>query len=128
MPAQPAASHTGTATILFTDLVGSTAQRAHLGDEAAETLRHAHDRLLAEAVAAHHGTVAKSVGDGVMAAFPGAADAVATAVAIQQALDGHNRRAPVPLAVRVGAEAETLGMARELVRFERLEKRLRGEA
>ena len=27
MPAQPAASHTGTATILFTDLVGSTAQR-----------------------------------------------------------------------------------------------------
>jgi hypothetical protein len=31
MPAQPAASHTGTATILFTDLVDSTAQRARLG-------------------------------------------------------------------------------------------------
>ena len=64
MPAQPARSHTGTATILFTDLVGSTAQRAQLGEEAAETLRRAHDRLLGEAVAAHHGTVAKSVGDG----------------------------------------------------------------
>ena len=76
MPAQPAASHTGTATILFTDLVGSTAQRAQLGEEAAEALRRTHDRLLAEAVAAHHGTVAKSVGDGIMATFPGAADAV----------------------------------------------------
>ena len=75
MPAEPAGSYTGTATILFTDLVGSTAQRAHLGEEAAETLRRVHDRLLAEAVAAHHGTVAKSVGDGIMATFPGAAGA-----------------------------------------------------
>jgi len=57
MPAQPAASHTGTATILFTDLVDSTAQRAQLGEEAAERIRQAHDRLLAEAVRAHHGTV-----------------------------------------------------------------------
>ena len=103
MPAQPAASHTGTATILFTDLVGSTAQRAHLGEETAETLRRAHDRLLTDAVAAHHGTVAKSVGDGIMATFPGAAEAVGAAVAIQQAVEAHNRRtAPAPLAVRIG--------------------------
>ena len=103
MPAQPVESHTGTTTILFTDLVGSTAQRAQLGEEAAETLRRAYDRLLDDAVTAHHGTVAKSVGDGIMATFPGAADALAAAVAIQQAVDGHNRHAPsVPLAVRVG--------------------------
>src|SRR5262245_19463531 len=103
MPAQPAERSTGTATILFTDLVGSTAQRAQLGEERAETLWAAHDRLLTAAVAAHHGTVVKHVGDGIMATFLGAADAVAAAVAIQQAIDGHNRRAAVePLAVRVG--------------------------
>ncbi len=103
MPTRPTVSHTGTATILFTDLVGSTAQRAHLGEEAAEAVRRAHDRLVAQAVAAHHGTVAKSVGDGSMATFPGAAEAVGAAVAIQQAVEGHNRRAAAtPLAVRVG--------------------------
>ena len=69
MSTQPAGSHTATATILFTDLVGSTAQRAQLGEEAAETLRRTHDRLLADAVAAHRGTVAKHVGDGIMATF-----------------------------------------------------------
>ena len=103
MPAQPAERSTGTATILFTDLVNSTAQRAALGEEAAERVRRTHDRLLAEAVAAHRGTVAKSTGDGIMATFPGAADGVGAAVAIQQAVEGHNRRTSgAPLAVRVG--------------------------
>src|SRR5262249_45883037 len=103
MPGQPAESHTGTTTILFTDLVGSTAQLAQLGEEAAEPVRRAYDRLLVDAVTAHHGTVVKSVGDGIMATFPGAADAVAAAVAVQQAVDGHNRRAALlPLTVRVG--------------------------
>lgn len=67
MPAEPAERPNGIATILFTDLVDSTAQRVRLGEEAAETLRASHDRLLAAAVAAHHGTVAKHVGDGIMA-------------------------------------------------------------
>src|SRR5258706_8004037 len=103
MPSQPVERPTGTATILFTDLVGSTAQRAHLGEEAPEALRCAHDRLLADAVAAHRGTVAKSIGDGVMATFPRAADAVAAAVAIQQAIDRHNPPAPPgPLAGPIG--------------------------
>src|SRR5262249_6742990 len=108
----PVESHTGTATILFTDLVGSTRQLAQLGEVAAETLRRAYDRLLIDAVTAHHGTVVKSVGDGIMATFPGGADAVAAAVAIphgaaalatHHAADGHNRRAALlPLTVRVG--------------------------
>src|SRR5262245_59265681 len=103
MSAEAMPSSTGTATILFTDLVDSTAQRARLGEEAAETLRAAHDRLLHAAVTASRGTVVKHVGDGVMATFPGAADAVAAGVAIQQAIDRHNRReANHRLAVRVG--------------------------
>jgi class 3 adenylate cyclase len=101
MSADPAGASAATATILFTDLIGSTAQRAALGEEAAEDLRRAHDRLLAAAVTAHHGTVAKHVGDGIMATFAGAAEALAAAVAIQQAIAQHNRRA-TPLAVRIG--------------------------
>src|SRR6185295_5543866 len=101
MPTESAPS-TGTATILFTDLVGSTAQRARLGEDAAEGLRRAHDRMLVDTITAHHGAVAKSVGDGIMATFSAAADAVAAAVAIQQAVDRDNRRAAVQLAVRIG--------------------------
>ena len=96
-----------TATVLFTDLVGSTELRGRLGDDAAEELRRAHDRLLAEAVEGNGGRVVKGLGDGIMATFTGAADAVTAAVAVQQAIDRMNRsgRAPAPLAVRVGLSA-----------------------
>jgi class 3 adenylate cyclase len=73
-----------TATVLFTDLVGSTELRGRLGDDAAEELRRAHDRLLTEAVEGNGGRVVKGLGDGIMATFTGAADAVAAAVAVQQ--------------------------------------------
>ena len=103
MQGEPVRSGTGTATILFTDVVDSTAQRAALGEEAAERIRQAHERLLAEAVTAQSGTVVKNTGDGIMATFASAAQAVGAAVAIQQAVHGHNRRAAgARLAVRVG--------------------------
>jgi class 3 adenylate cyclase/tetratricopeptide (TPR) repeat protein len=93
-----------TATVLFTDLVGSTEMRTRLGEEAAENLRRVHDRLLTEAVEAHAGRVVKGLGDGIMATFAAASDAVASAVAIQQSVDRHNRRPDLlaVLAVRVG--------------------------
>jgi class 3 adenylate cyclase len=96
-----------TATILFTDLVGSTELRGRLGEEAAEELRRRHDRLLADAVEQHDGRVVKGLGDGVMASFAGASDAVAAALAIQQAVDRLNRsgKTPATLAVRVGLSA-----------------------
>ena len=96
-----------TATVLFTDLVGSTELRARLGEEAAEQLRREHDRLLTEVVEANAGRVVKGLGDGIMAAFAGATDAVAAAVAIQQAVDRLNRsgKAAVALALRVGVSA-----------------------
>ena len=93
-----------TATVLFTDLVGSTELRARLGEAPAEELRRTHDRLLTQAVEAHAGRVVKGLGDGIMATFAAAADAVAAAVAIQQAIDRHNRTGPSagPLELRVG--------------------------
>ena len=95
------------AVVLFTDLVGSTELRGRLGEEAAEELRRRHDRLLTEAVEGHGGRVVKGLGDGIMATFAGASDAVVAAMAIQQSVDRLNRsgKAPVPLSVRVGLSA-----------------------
>ena len=99
MPAQ-------TATILVTDLVGSTELRARLGEEQAERLRRLHDRLLRTSVETHGGLVVKGLGDGVLASFGEANGAVTAAVAIQQAADAHTRRHPeLPLVLRVGLSA-----------------------
>ena len=95
------------AVVLFTDLVGSTELRGRLGEEAADELRRRHDQLLARAVEANNGQVVKGLGDGIMATFSGAADAVVAAVAIQQGVDRliKSGKAPVSLAVRVGLSA-----------------------
>jgi len=89
--------------VLFTDLVGSTELRSRVGEEAADELRREHDRLVGGAIRVHRGTVVKQLGDGLMATFTGAADGLAGAVAIQQALAQHNRRAANErLEVRIG--------------------------
>ncbi len=66
-----------------------------------------HDRLIGEAIEGHGGRLVKHLGDGVMATFAGAADAVAAAVRIQQMLDRYNRSGAAlePLRVRVGLSA-----------------------
>ena len=96
---------TQTATILVTDLVGSTALRADLGEERAESMRRDHDRSLADAAQANGGTVVKGLGDGVLVMFAGAAEAVAAAVAMQRAVDLHARNEQLGLAIRVGISA-----------------------
>ncbi|HZQ79240.1 MAG TPA: AAA family ATPase [Acidimicrobiia bacterium] len=95
-----------TATVLFTDLVASTELRTRVGDQVADELRRRHDRLVADAVGSHGGRVLKGLGDGVMAVFPVAGDAVASAVAIQRALDRLNRTSgALSLQMRVGLSA-----------------------
>ncbi|MDP1821260.1 MAG: AAA family ATPase [Acidimicrobiales bacterium] len=93
----------GTRSVLFTDLVASTELRVRLGEEAADAVRRSHDALLRAAVAAHGGVVVKGLGDGIMATFASAAEAVAASAAVQQAVDLHGRRHPdQAFAVRVG--------------------------
>ena len=94
-----------TAIVLFTDLVGSTELRSRLGEKAADELRHVHDALVAGAVEAGRGVLVKNLGDGIMATFTGAADAVGAAVAIQQAIGRHNRSSAAALEVRIGISA-----------------------
>ncbi len=90
-------------TFLFTDLVGSTELLERLGDDAAESLRRTHFRILREAVAAAGGEEVKNLGDGLMVAFESAVAGVDCAVAIQRAVERHNRSHPGRrLDVRVG--------------------------
>jgi class 3 adenylate cyclase len=94
-----------TATVLFTDLVGSTALRRAVGDDAADEIRRSHDRVLRDAIAAHGGREVKATGDGLMVVFDSAVEAVAAAESMQRGVDRFNRRAPAPLAIRVGLSA-----------------------
>jgi class 3 adenylate cyclase/tetratricopeptide (TPR) repeat protein len=94
------ASRAETVTILFTDLVSSTELLQRAGDEQAQRIFKAHHRLLREAVEAYGGHEVKWLGDGLMVAFPSAADAVRCAIAMQQA--SHRPAAGERLQIRVG--------------------------
>ncbi len=74
----------GTCAILFTDLVDSTALRARVGEEAADRWVIEAEGRARDLVQARRGRVVKGTGDGVLAAFNSAADALAAAVAFQQ--------------------------------------------
>jgi len=74
----------GPVTVLFTDLVSSTAMLERVGDEQAQRVLRGHRRLLQDALATHGGAELKWLGDGVMAVFPSTADAVRSAVTMQQ--------------------------------------------
>ncbi len=91
-----------TLTVLFTDAVASTEALARLGDERFGVVQRVHLDLLRTAVAAHEGREVKSLGDGLMVTFGGASDALACAVAMQQAVEAAARRGEEGLALRVG--------------------------
>src|SRR5262249_30447720 len=84
--------------LVVTDLVASTALRVAIGEDAYDDLRADHDRLVSNCVTRSHGTVAKHTGDGVMATFTAASDALLAAERIQQAIERRNRDATHPLA------------------------------
>ncbi len=92
-------TQSGTVTLLFTDLVNSTELLSRTGDESAHRIFEAHHKLLSEAVTASGGQEVKWLGDGLMVAFPSAADAARCAIAMQEAA----RHAPGErLLLRVG--------------------------
>ena len=98
-------ARSATAIVLFTDVVGSTELRTRLGDDRADEVWHAHDALLREALTARGGVVLKGLGDGVMAVFDAAAEAIAAGVAMQQATHRHARQAGLDVEIRVGISA-----------------------
>ncbi len=105
---------TGTVTLMFTDIVGSTALRDALvavhgegeGNRVyGQRFLDPHNERIRGFIATHHGFEVKTIGDSFMVAFAQPEDAVRCAVDIQRSL----RNAPIvtddplrPLAVRIG--------------------------
>ncbi len=77
-------TESGTLTLLYTDLVSSTQHLQQAGDEAGDELFRVHHKFMSDAVAAGGGQELKWLGDGMLAAFPSAADAVRCAISVQQ--------------------------------------------
>jgi class 3 adenylate cyclase/pimeloyl-ACP methyl ester carboxylesterase len=88
--------------LMLTDMVDSTAMTQRLGESASRELHTLHDSLVVTELEAHNGTVTQHTGDGVMATFQSAADAMGCAVAIQRRLAERNRNAHERLEIRVG--------------------------
>ena len=92
---------TGTITLLFTDIEGSTQLLQRAGDAYVDLLAE-HRRLLAEAFARHRGTVVDSEGDAFFVAFGSVNDAAAAAADAQRALSRHDWPAEQEIRVRMG--------------------------
>ncbi|HET7519421.1 MAG TPA: adenylate/guanylate cyclase domain-containing protein [Actinomycetes bacterium] len=91
----------GTHTFLFTDLEGST----RLWERFPQAMKRAlerHDSILLTAVTAAGGQVVKTTGDGLMAVFGSAADAVRACLAAQRGLVEESWRETGALRVRMG--------------------------
>jgi class 3 adenylate cyclase/pimeloyl-ACP methyl ester carboxylesterase len=139
------------ATILFTDIVGSTRLAAERGDAAWTELIHRHDDVVRTELARHRGRELSHTGDGFLALFDGPARGVICAARIAAALrelgisvraglhtgevelvDGGARGLAVHLAARVAAAAGegvilTSGTVRDLVIGSGIEFADRGE-
>jgi class 3 adenylate cyclase len=74
------------ATILFTDIVGSTEHAADLGDARWHALLDAHDRTVREQLRRFHGREIKTTGDGFVVSFDGPARAIRCATTIIDAV------------------------------------------
>ncbi|MEA2023978.1 MAG: adenylate/guanylate cyclase domain-containing protein [Actinomycetota bacterium] len=94
------------ATVLFTDIVGSTETAAEMGDDAWRDLLERHNAVVRSEVEAYRGRVIGTQGDGFLATFDGPGRAISAAHAIVRALD------PLRLEVRSGlhtGEIEIVG-------------------
>jgi class 3 adenylate cyclase len=94
------------ATVLFTDIVGSTARAAALGDRAWRALLDTHNGILRRELERHRGREVKTTGDGFLATFDGPARAIRCACAIRDAVG------PLGIEIRAGlhtGECELIG-------------------
>jgi predicted ATPase/class 3 adenylate cyclase len=92
---------TGTITLLFTDIEGSTRLLRRVGDAYAGLLSQ-HRSLLEQAFLAHRGVVVDREGDAFFVAFASAKDAVAAAADAQRALVSHDWVDENEIRVRMG--------------------------
>ena len=87
------------ATVLFTDIVDSTAQSAALGDQGWGKLQDAHDAVVRAQLARFNGREIRKMGDGFLATFDGPGRAVRCAQAISEGVK------PLGIEIRAGLHA-----------------------
>ena len=95
----PAADHRVMATLMFTDIVGSTDRAVALGDHEWHRLLDEHDRTTRAVLHHHGGRLVKSTGDGILATFD------APSRGIRCALELRSRLAELGIEVRTGLHA-----------------------
>ena len=95
------------ATVMFTDIVGSTALAAALGDRAWRERREAHDQAVRANLARYRGQEVKTLGDGFLATFDGPARAVRCATEILASVR------PLEIEVRAGLHTGEVEIDRE---------------
>jgi class 3 adenylate cyclase len=74
------------ATVMFTDIVNSTAKASEIGDRAWRQLLDRHDAAVRRQIERYRGAEVKHTGDGVTATFDGPARAITCACAIREAV------------------------------------------
>ena len=84
------------ATVLFSDIVGSTALASSLGDQQWRERLEAHDEVSRRSVERFEGRLVKLTGDGIMATFDGPGRAIHCAVELRDALRG------IGIPIRIG--------------------------
>jgi class 3 adenylate cyclase len=93
------------ATVLFTDIVDSTAQAAAMGDRAWGDVRNRHDAVVRAQIARYRGRKIKTMGDGFLATFDGPARAIRCADAIVAGM------APLGIEIRAGLHTGEVTLA-----------------
>jgi class 3 adenylate cyclase len=97
---------TGTVTLLFTDIEGSTRLLHTLGDRYRDALKQ-HRTLLRDAFTSHGGVEVDTQGDSFFIAFPTPQDALQAAITAQRALAHHPWSQGTELRVRMGIHTGT---------------------
>ena len=93
------------ATVLFTDIVGSTALASELGDRAWRDLLDRHHAVVRRELERSRGREVDTAGDGFLATFDGPARAIRCATAIRESLR------PLRLRVRAGVHTGEVDLA-----------------
>jgi class 3 adenylate cyclase len=97
------------ATVLFTDIVGSTQHAAALGDRRWRELLERHHSTVRALLARYRGTEIDTAGDGFFASFDGPARAVRCAIAIVEAVR------PLGIEIRAGLHTGEVERVREKI-------------
>ena len=118
------------ATVLFTDIVGSTERVAEMGDRRWRDLLESHNSLVRRQLERFRGREVKTMGDGFLATFDGPARGIRCALAISDAVRGlglqvraglHTGECEVTngdvggVAVHIGARVGALASANEVL-------------